>query len=133
MILVVVERADCGSDGGVVCVVTSWKRLVMRSKWTIVATSCNRDRWIAPKYCSLAKEHCRCDAEKASAGDGGMTDRGGHFFLLASLGGNCIGRNRGRKTRAISTVFRSALCGLLGIQAAIGTSAQHAIILEEVR
>lgn len=76
---------------------------------------------------------CRIKTRSVHITNGIMTDRGGHFFLLASLGGNCIGRNRGRKTRAISTVFRSALCGLLGIQAAIGTSAQHAIILEEVR
>lgn len=40
----VVARADCGSDGGAVCFVTSWKRSVMWSKWTIVATSCNQDR-----------------------------------------------------------------------------------------
>lgn len=102
MIPVVVERADCGSDGGVVCVVTSWKRLVMRSKWTIVATSCNRDRWIAPKYCSLAKEHCRCDAEKASAGDGGMTGA-----AMTTVGQACLLHLPGSRQRAALGQYRN--------------------------
>lgn len=75
-----VEKIDCNSDGGVVCVVKNWKKSVMRSKRTIAASNCSQDQSNVPRYYSPGKEHYRCyccDAEKAYVDDIGVVKTAG--------------------------------------------------------
>lgn len=100
-----VEKIDCNSDGGVVCVVTSWKKLVMRSKRTIAASNCSQDQSNVPRCYSPVKEHYRCyccDAEKASAGadDIGVVKTAGRACSLRLLGSRqraALGQCRNRR------------------------------------
>lgn len=100
-----VEKIDCNSDGGVVCVVKSWKKSVMRLKRTIVASNCSQDQSNGPRYYSPGKEHCRCyccDAEKASAGadDIGAVKTAGRACSLRLLGSRqraALGQCRNRR------------------------------------
>lgn len=100
-----VEKIDCNSDGGVVCVVTSWKKSVRRSKRTIAASNCSQGQSNVPRCYSPGKEHCRCyccDAEKASAGadDIGAVKLAGRACSLRLLGSHqraALGQCRNRR------------------------------------